>query len=57
MMEEQKKIALVTFAIEAVVRKDTTIEDLIRNQTEFIFEPRTANGCVTDQKVTEIKEL
>jgi len=47
--------ATVVIEIEAILRKGTKIDTLIKKQTDILFEPRSANGCVVNHKITEIK--
>ena len=52
--KERKEEVIVTFKVKVVVRDDTTVKDLLTNQTEFIAEPRSINGCVLDMKLKSI---
>jgi len=53
-VSDKTQTAIIKIAIEAVVRKGTTIEELIKNETDILFEPRSANGCVVEHKIIEI---
>jgi hypothetical protein len=44
----------VVFNIKAIARKGVTIIELLKNQTEFLAEPKTANGCVMEMKLDRI---
>lgn len=54
-MSKEKKVKVeVTFSIEAIVRKDMSIEDLLTKETDFIAEPTSANGCVLSMRIKKI---
>ncbi len=46
-----------TFSMKVIVRNDNHFKNLLENETEFIFEPKSVNGCVLESNITSIKEI
>jgi len=44
----------VTFCMSGVVNNDVTPEDLIKNGTEFLAEPKNADGCIVAMRIQSI---
>ena len=42
--------ALVTFRIKAIVRKGIDMKELLTKHTDFLAEPTSVHGCVTEMK-------
>lgn len=47
--------AEVTFEMKVIIRDGVSMEQLLKNETEFLAEPQSTNGCVTSMKIKDVK--
>ena len=45
-----------TFSMKVIVRDDMDVEDLLKEETEFIAEPQSVNGCVIGMKLKDVNK-
>lgn len=53
-MASKTKTVEVTLSVKAIVREGMDIKKLLEEETEFMAEPKSTNGCVTAIKIKKI---
>ena len=46
--------ARISFDVKVIIRDNMDIMNLLKNETEFLAEPNSTNGCIMDMKLKEI---
>ena len=41
--------------MKVIIRDGVSMEQLLKNETEFLAEPQSTNGCVTSMKIKDVK--
>jgi hypothetical protein len=44
----------VILEVSGVINKDTDLIALLLHETEYLAEPKTANGCITNIRITDL---
>jgi len=53
--KDKKQKVKITFEADVILRKGIDPKILITKETEFIAEPQSANGCITQFKLTGVE--
>jgi len=52
--ERIRSKVLITFEAKIIHSKNVDVVDLLKKETEFLAEPQSVNGCVTDLKLKSV---
>ena len=47
----------IVFNAEVILRDGIKAKDLLMKETDFLAEPQSTNGCVTELKIESVEEI